>query len=102
MKRYTRIAAYGLCLDDEGRLVLEFPPAASFHRGLAEEPKNAGILAEVLHEVTGRRLGLAFEEGEAPPAAEAAAEEEPATEQEIISLMKTTFDAREIEPERDP
>ncbi|HXV58240.1 MAG TPA: hypothetical protein VD704_10270, partial [Gaiellaceae bacterium] len=86
---------------DAGRLVLEFPPAASFHRGLAEEPKNAGILAEVLHEVTGRRLGLAFEEGEAPPASDTAAEEEPATEDEIISLMKTTFDAREIEPEQD-
>jgi DNA polymerase-3 subunit gamma/tau len=86
---------------DEGRLVLEFPPAASFHRGLAEEPKNSGILAEVLHEVTGRRLGLAFEEGEAAPASEAEAEEEPATEDEIISLMKTTFDAREIDRERD-
>ncbi len=80
-----------------GRLVLEFPPAASFHRGLAEEPKNAQILAAVLHEVTGRKLAVAFEVGEAPPedAAEAE-EEEPATEEEIISLMKTTFDAREI------
>ncbi|MGH3062519.1 MAG: hypothetical protein ACRDNA_14030, partial [Gaiellaceae bacterium] len=80
-----------------GRLVLEFPPAASFHRGLAEEPKNAQILAAVLHEVTGRKLAVAFEVGEAPPedAAEAE-EEEPATEEEIITLMKTTFDAREI------
>jgi DNA polymerase-3 subunit gamma/tau len=78
-----------------GRLVLEFPPAASFHRGLAEEPKNAQILAAVLHEVTGRKLAVAFEVGEAPPE-EAEAEEEPATEEEIISLMKTTFDAREI------
>jgi DNA polymerase-3 subunit gamma/tau len=80
-----------------GRLVLEFPPAASFHRGLAEEPKNAQILTAVLHEVTGRKLAVAFEVGEAPPEdAAGEAEEEPATEEEIITLMKTTFDAREI------
>jgi DNA polymerase III subunit gamma/tau len=78
-----------------GRLVLEFPPAASFHRTLAEEPKNADVLRAVLHEVTGRRLALEFEVGEGPHE-EPAAEEEPATEEEIISLMKSTFDAREI------
>jgi DNA polymerase III subunit gamma/tau len=76
------------------RLVLEFPPAASFHRNLAEEPKNADLLAEVLYEVTGRRLVVAFEEGEGQP--EEDVTEDPATEEEIISLMKSTFDAREI------
>jgi DNA polymerase-3 subunit gamma/tau len=79
------------------RLMLEFPPAASFHRNLAEEPKNAALLAEVLYEVTGRRLVLAFQVGEGPH--EEAEEEKPATEEEIISLMKTTFDAREIREE---
>jgi DNA polymerase III subunit gamma/tau len=79
---------------DGDRLVLEFPPAASFHRNLAEEPKNADLLAEVLYEVTGRRLVVAFEEGEGQPEEDVA--EEPATEEEIISLMKSTFDAREI------
>ena len=39
---------------------------------------------------------MAFEVGEAPPEDAAEAEEEPATEEEIITLMKTTFDAREI------
>jgi DNA polymerase III subunit gamma/tau len=79
------------------RLVIEFPPAASFHRNLAEEPKNASLLAEVLYEVTGRRLTLAFAvgEGEGEPD-EPDSKEAPATEEEIISLMKTTFDAREI------
>jgi len=85
---------------ESGLLVLEFPAAASFHRGLAEEPKNANVLAGVLHEVTGRKLALAFEVGEGPPE-EAEAEDEPATEEEIISLMKTTFDAREIGKEGD-
>jgi DNA polymerase III subunit gamma/tau len=80
------------------RLVLEFPAAASFHRGLAEDPKNAEVLAGVLHEVTGRRLALAFELGEGP-AEEPEADEEPATEEEIIALMQTTFDARKLEQE---
>jgi DNA polymerase III subunit gamma/tau len=86
-------------LDGE-RLVLEFPPAASFHRNQAEEPRHIGVLAGVLHEVTGHRLALAFEVGEGPHE-EPEAEEEPATEEEIISLMKTTFDAREIGKETD-
>jgi DNA polymerase III subunit gamma/tau len=86
-------------LDGE-RLVLEFPPAASFHRSQAEEPRHIGVLAGVLHEVTGHRLALAFEVGEGPHE-EPEAEDEPATEEEIISLMKTTFDAREIGKETD-
>ena len=78
------------------RLVLEFPPAASFHRGLAEDPKNASVLAAVLHEVTGRRLTIAFELGEGAPAEEGEAEDEPATEEEIIALVQTTFDTRKL------
>jgi DNA polymerase-3 subunit gamma/tau len=77
-------------------LTVEFPRAASFHRQLAEEPKNATLLAEALYEVTGRHLELAFEVGE--NGGETMAEEEqPASEEEIIELMKGTFDAREVE-----
>jgi DNA polymerase-3 subunit gamma/tau len=77
------------------RLVIEFPPAASFHRNLAEEPKNAGLLAEVLYEVTGRRLTPAFAVGEGEPE-EPESDEGPVSEEDIISLMKSTFDAREV------
>ena len=76
------------------RLVVEFPPAASFHRNLAEEPKNAALLGEALFEVTGRRLAVDFVLGEGGH--EEPEEEAPASEEEIISLMKSTFDAREI------
>jgi DNA polymerase III subunit gamma/tau len=77
-------------------LTVEFPRAASFHRQLAEEPKNATLLEEALYEITGRHLSLTFEVGEnggdgAPE------EEQPASEDEIIELMKGTFDAREVE-----
>jgi hypothetical protein len=78
------------------RLVIEFPPAASFHRNLAEEPKNASLLSEVLYEVTGRRLTLAFAIGEGQPE-QAEAEVVPTSEEDIISLMKSTFDAREVD-----
>ncbi len=80
-------------------LTVEFPRAASFHRQLAEEPKNATLLEEALYEITGRHLSLTFEVGEnggdSGPEAEAE-EEQPATEDEIIELMKGTFDAREV------
>jgi DNA polymerase III subunit gamma/tau len=77
-------------------LTLEFPPSAQFHLDRAREPKNAGLLADALYDVTGRRLELVFELGEAreaPPAAD----EEPAGEEKIFELLKETFDARERE-----
>jgi DNA polymerase-3 subunit gamma/tau len=77
-------------------LTLEFPRNASFHRQLAEEPKNATLLADALYEVTGRRLALAFELGANGGDAEPA-DEEPAGEDDLVSLIKETFDAREVE-----
>ena len=79
----------------DDRLTVEFPAAASFHRQLAEEPKNATLLAEALYEVTGRKLALDFAVGE-NGGDHAEEEEEPAGEDEIVQLMKDTFDAREV------
>jgi DNA polymerase III subunit gamma/tau len=75
-------------------LTLEFPASASFHRQLAEEPKNATLLRDALYEVTGRRLAVTFAVGEDAQAAE---EEVAQTEEDFVSLFKDTFDAREIE-----
>jgi DNA polymerase-3 subunit gamma/tau len=80
-------------------LTVEFPRAASFHRQLAEEPKNATLLAEALYEVTGRHLALAFEVGENGGETGEPSPDEPASEEEIIELMKGTFDAREVSDE---
>jgi len=77
-------------------LTLEFPRNASFHRQLAEEPKNATLLADALYEVTGRRLALAFELGANGGDLESV-EEEPAGEDDLVSLIKETFDAREVD-----
>jgi DNA polymerase III subunit gamma/tau len=75
-------------------LRLEFPPEADFHRKMAEEPKNSTLLAEALYEVTGRKLAVAFAIGEPLEQEET---EEPAGEDDIVELVKQTFDAREIE-----
>jgi len=82
----------------DDRLTVEFPPAASFHRQLAEEPKNATLLAEALYEVTGRKLALDFAVGE-NGGEDPAEDDQPAGEEEIVQLMKDTFDAHEVEGE---
>jgi len=76
-------------------LTVEFPESASFHRQLAEDPKNAVLLQDALYEVTGRRLALAFATGEGDEPVEH--HERPLGEDEIFELMKETFDAREVE-----
>jgi DNA polymerase III subunit gamma/tau len=78
-------------------LTLEFPASASFHRNLAEEPKNATLLVDALYEVTGRRFALAFavgENGENEPQ-----EQRTLSEEELVEELKQTFDAREVTPE---
>jgi DNA polymerase III subunit gamma/tau len=85
----------------EDRLTVEFPATAQFHLDLAQEPKNATVLAEALYDVTGRRLAVAFALGEGGD--EHAGEPEgPAGEAKILELLKETFDAREREPEAKP
>ena len=74
-------------------LTIEFPASASFHRQLAEEPKNATMLTDALYEVTGRHLVLAFAVGEG--GVEAIELDEPAGEERIIELLKSDLDARE-------
>ena len=76
-------------------LTVEFPRNASFHRQLAEEPKNATLLADALYEVTGRRLALAFEVGE--NGGDVEEDESPQGEEDLVSLIKETFDAREVD-----
>jgi DNA polymerase-3 subunit gamma/tau len=78
-------------------LTLEFSPEASFHRRQAEEPKHATVLQDALYEVTGRRLALELVLGEERRRPEEAEDERPVTEAEIVELVKSTFDAQEVE-----
>jgi DNA polymerase-3 subunit gamma/tau len=78
-------------------LTLEFPQTASFHLKLAEDPKNAAMLREALYEVTGRKLAVDFALGERGHEHED--DDAPAAEEDVVELMKSTFDARELDSE---
>ena len=83
-----------IALDDD-TLTIEFPPSASFHRKLAEEPKSSTLLRDALYQLTGRRLNVVFALGEG--AADAELDEPAASEEDIYQLVKETFDAREVD-----
>jgi DNA polymerase-3 subunit gamma/tau len=76
-------------------LTLEFPAGADFHRRQIAEPGNIGVLRDALFEVTGRKLAVVLETGEADPATEAGAAE-PQSEEDWIATLKDTFDAEEV------
>jgi DNA polymerase III subunit gamma/tau len=78
-------------------LTVEFPPGNDFHRKQVSEPKNLGLLREALFEVTGRRLAVVLEAGEAEARDET--DDEPVSEEDWISSLKETFDAREVDDE---
>jgi len=80
-------------------LTLKFPATAAFHRDLAEEPKNATLLAEALYEVTGRRFAVAFAVGENGETGAEQQEQRTLSEEELVEEIKQTFDAREVSPE---
>jgi DNA polymerase-3 subunit gamma/tau len=81
-------------VDDE--LTLEFAADADFHRRQIDEAKNATMLRDALYEVTGRRLAITttLAHGTASAAED---DDEPLDEESVLSLLKDTFDAHEIE-----
>jgi DNA polymerase III subunit gamma/tau len=83
---------------EDDTLTLEFPAGADFHRRQAEDVKNVGLLRDALYEVTGRRLAIATAIADSPRADEPS--DEPLSEDDVISLLKDTFDAQEVEEPR--
>jgi DNA polymerase III subunit gamma/tau len=77
-------------------LTLAFPQTASFHLKVAEDPKNAELLRDALYEVTGRKLVVSFELGEHEQN-DSADDDGPVGEDDVVELMKSTFDARELD-----
>jgi len=76
-------------------LTLEFPAGNDFHRQQIAEPQNIGLLRDALYEVTGRKLAVVLEAGDAEAADEE--DEGPLTEESFIALLQEKLDAREIE-----
>ena len=75
-------------------LTLEFPAGNDFHRQQIAEPQNIGLLRDALYEVTGRKLAVVLEAGETDRISE---DDEPKSEDDWISSLKETFDAREVD-----
>lgn len=86
--------AHPVALDDD-TLTIEFAPAADFHRRQVEEPRNIAVLQEALHEITGRRLDVRTAVGVGAPAPED--DDDQLSEEDVLTLLKDTFDATEIE-----
>jgi len=78
-------------------LTLEFPPGHDFHRAQLDEPRYKELLRDALYEVTGRKLAVVLETGEGIDLEPA--DDDPLPEEDVISLLKETFDAREVEGE---
>ena len=82
---------------DGDALTIEFPEQATFHLRLAEDAKNTAVLRDALYEITGLQLAPRFVIGKRGNGDTAAPVEEIAGEDDLIELMKSTFDARELE-----
>jgi DNA polymerase-3 subunit gamma/tau len=78
----------------EDTLTLEFPAGADFHRRQVAEPQNIGLLRDALYEVTGRRMTVVLESGDAESIV--AGDDEPLSEDDVFSLLKETFNAEEV------
>jgi len=77
-------------------LTLEFPAGADFHRRQVAEPENIGLLRDALYEVTGRKLTVVLESGDAEQLEEVD-DTEPMGEDRFIAALKGEFDAEEVE-----
>ena len=76
-------------------LTLEFPAGNDFHRQQIAEPQNISMLRDALYEVTGRKLAVVLEAGDSDATLED--DDEPKSEDDWISSLKETFDAREVD-----
>jgi DNA polymerase-3 subunit gamma/tau len=93
----STLVAEGRPIGLEGDTVtIEFAPAAGFHRSQLEDPRNLALVRDALYEVTGRRLAVETVVG-GPEEPEQPDEPHELSEEDVISLLKDTFDAEEVE-----
>ena len=84
-------------------LYIGFPPGANFAKRKAESKACAEQLTDSIEAIAGERLPLKFElMEEAPAAGEHDAAASSMGDDEIIELLKTKFDAREIVEDEKP
>jgi hypothetical protein len=86
-----------LAVDSEkAEVKIGFPPSATFNKRKAEAKANIERMTESLRETLGQRLRPVYEllDGDAVP--EKAKDEAPVSEEELVELLKTKFDAHEV------
>jgi hypothetical protein len=78
-------------------VVLRFPASKTFARAGADSPPNRELLSQVVEMAAGRPVRITLATGDHEPEAVEHAAPEPLGEEELLSHLKQTFDAREIE-----
>jgi hypothetical protein len=96
MRLLAAVAAIVLVITIHPATGQTFAPGADFHRRQVEDPKNLTLLREALYTVTGQRLAVATALADGAPEHEPATDEQ-LSEDDVISLLKDTFDATELE-----
>ncbi len=85
---------------DEERSVLRigFPASAKFNKKKAESPVNIERMTEALASIAGHRLRPVYEliDGPGEDASEESAE---ISEEDLVDLVKDSFDASEVDPD---
>ena len=89
------VEAHPVALEGD-TLTIEFTPEAGFHRGQVDDPKSLAMVRDALYEVTGRRLAIITTVRAGPDPGQLL-DDEPLSEEDVISLLKDTFDAHEVE-----
>jgi DNA polymerase-3 subunit gamma/tau len=89
------VEAHPIALEGD-TLTIEFAPEAGFHRGQVDDPKSLAMVRDALYEVTGRRLAIITTVRAGPDPGQLL-DDEPLSEEDVISLLKDTFDAHEVE-----
>ncbi len=81
---------------EESTLTVGFPASSTFNKRKAEAPDQRERVGQALMAVTGERLRPVYVVLDGEAAADAAPEEEPIDEAELLERLKSEFDAEEV------
>jgi DNA polymerase III subunit gamma/tau len=85
-------------VEERSVLRIGFPASAKFNKRKAEAPPNVERMTETIHAITGVRLRPAYELTE-EESGEVGEEPTELSDDDLIEIIKTNFDAREIDPD---
>ena len=83
---------------ERSMLRVGFPASAKYNKRKAEAPANVERMTDAIHAIIGERLRPAYELTEEENAGEGAGSGE-ITEDDLVEMIKTNFDAHEVDPD---